>query len=509
MLAVAASVKPYALAWFIPAIGYGGWAVAAVLAAASAVLWSPLLLWGPATFGRSMTLVGDLHPEQANALNLPVLRWLAVPLELAGAFVRRWDAMVLLGSAVFCVFLFLDRWASLGYWLAVLPAAGIAIESRWSAPNAGSLWLGDRTNRVETLAGASVFPGASLERARLTGPPRDRSARWAAGMIAIFILGVAPSLGQTLLETHAHRQTQTAYTALLYAENGIDLMRPPLPILGPPGSIPQELPLVQAAGAILIDAGIGADLAMRLVGLATFVASAVLLYLLARRLMGSLGALVALGAFLFNGHAWLYARTSLIEYAATAGSLAFLYFAIRWMDGGRPATWVLATVGGMVGILAKITTGGFYLLPALLWRSPGGRWGFQRPWLWMSVIASVAIGLAWSAWAQGVREETPASGFLSMQNQLEWFFGSPGQRFDLRSWRVPLVAILTLTGFGVVLWGPLAVARARSSPQAALPAGAARPGRGGPPSPLQPLCHPRLLLGRRRADHRARNRPRR
>jgi hypothetical protein len=152
VLALAASVKPYALAWFIPAIGYGGWAVAAVLAAASAILWSPLLLWGPATFGRSLTLVGDLHPEQANALNVPVLRWVAVPLELAGAFVRRWDAMVLLGSAVFCVFLFMDRWASLGYWLAVLPAAGIAIESRWSAQNAGSLWVRDRTTPVDALA---------------------------------------------------------------------------------------------------------------------------------------------------------------------------------------------------------------------------------------------------------------------------------------------------------------------------------------------------------------------
>ena len=285
-------------------------------------------------------------------------------------------------------------------------------------------------------------------------------------MIAVFILGVAPSLGQTLLETHAHRQTQTAYTAVLYAESGIDLMRPPLPILGPPGSIPQELPLLQAAGAILIDAGIGADLAMRIIGLATFVASALLLYLLAGRLMGSLGALVALGAFLFNGHAWLYARTSLIEYAATAGSLAFLYFLIRWMDGGRLATWLLATAAGMVGILAKITTGGFYLLPALLWRSPNGRWGFQRPSVWVSVVASVAVGLAWSAWAQGVREETPASAFLSMENQVAWFFGSPEQRLDPRSWRVPLVALLTLTGFGVVLWAPFAVARARSSAQA-------------------------------------------
>ena len=51
-LAVAAALKPYAFAWFLPAIGFGGMWVTAVLAAGTAVLWTPLLLWwgGPAAF---------------------------------------------------------------------------------------------------------------------------------------------------------------------------------------------------------------------------------------------------------------------------------------------------------------------------------------------------------------------------------------------------------------------------------------------------------------------------
>lgn len=132
-LALAAGIKPYAFAWFIPAAGYGGWTVAVVLAGASAVLWSPLLVWGGEGFLRSVRLNAGVHPEPANALNVPALRWLAVPIALLGLLARRWETMVLLGAAVFCVFLFLDRWASLGYWLAVLPVAGVAIERRWSA----------------------------------------------------------------------------------------------------------------------------------------------------------------------------------------------------------------------------------------------------------------------------------------------------------------------------------------------------------------------------------------
>jgi hypothetical protein len=132
LLAIAAAIKPYAFAWFLPAIGYGGWAVAATLIALTAVLWSPLIVWGPTSLIRSMQLHIAGHRTQENALNVPILRLLAIPLSLAGLLVRRWEHAVLLGGAVFVVYLFMDRYASLGYLLAVIPAAGIAIEERWA-----------------------------------------------------------------------------------------------------------------------------------------------------------------------------------------------------------------------------------------------------------------------------------------------------------------------------------------------------------------------------------------
>ena len=132
LLGVAAAVKPYALAWFLPAVGYGGWVVAASLFGMTALLWSPLVVWGPANYLRSLQLNDSVHPVSANALNLPILRLLAIPLSLLGLFSRRWENAVLLGAAVFVVYLFSGQWASLGYWVAVIPAAGIAIERRWS-----------------------------------------------------------------------------------------------------------------------------------------------------------------------------------------------------------------------------------------------------------------------------------------------------------------------------------------------------------------------------------------
>jgi hypothetical protein len=60
---------------------------------------------------------------------------------LAALFVRRWSLAVLAGSAIFVIVLFFDTWASFGYWLAVVPITGIALESAvkgWRADNAGS-----------------------------------------------------------------------------------------------------------------------------------------------------------------------------------------------------------------------------------------------------------------------------------------------------------------------------------------------------------------------------------
>ena len=287
-----------------------------------------------------------------------------------------------------------------------------------------------------------------------------RPWHWAAGLIGLYVVGVLPSLGQSLLESHAFRQTQTAYTAVLYAERGIDLMRPPLPILGPPGVIPLEFPLFQAAGAVLMTSGLEADLAMRVAGLVAFVGTAVAVFALARHLMSPIAALLALGAFTFNAHAWVYGRASLIEYLAAGAGVAFLYFALRHMDERPRLHWALALVTGSVATLVKITTGGFYLLPALLLRTREGRWGFQTPSILILVGGAAFVGLAWSAYAQGVRAETPASDFLSLQNQPAWLFGTVAQRLDPGAWRVPLVAMLMLTGSGLVVWAPMAVLQA-------------------------------------------------
>lgn len=296
---------------------------------------------------------------------------------------------------------------------------------------------------------------------------RVPTAAAAAAMLGLYLVIVLPSLGQALLETFPFRQTQTAYTAMLYAEQRIDLLRPPLPILGPPGIIPLEFPLFQAAGAVVMRIGIEPDTAMRLVGLASFLASALLVFLVARRLLGDRGALVALGAFLFNPHALLYGRTSLIEYFATTFGLLFVLFIARWAKARRWTDWMIALVGAAGILLVKITTAPLFVLPALLWRSQNGRRTGAIASTWILLAIAGSAGLAWNLYADSVRAGNPATEFLAASNSVEWFLGSLEQRLDLGSWRIPLAVTLTLTGSAFLVWGYLAIRFAQRHAQRA------------------------------------------
>lgn len=132
-LAIAAAVKPHIAAWFVPMIGFAGWTAGAWLIGASALLWSPLLVWGLGTYIESARMVygaGEPTTGPTLGVNVPVIRLLALPVALAGILVRRWDRALLLGSAVYVMVMFFGSWAHWGYATAPVVAAGLAVESR-------------------------------------------------------------------------------------------------------------------------------------------------------------------------------------------------------------------------------------------------------------------------------------------------------------------------------------------------------------------------------------------
>jgi 4-amino-4-deoxy-L-arabinose transferase-like glycosyltransferase len=306
-------------------------------------------------------------------------------------------------------------------------------------------------------------------------------------LIAVVFLALViriPGLGMPLIEWHGWRQTQTAYTAVLFHEEGIDLFHPKVPIFGPPFEMPMEFPLVQAGAALVMDAGVAPDLAMRLTHLALFFLSAGLLYGLLRRVADEQVAVAGLIFFLFSPANILFSRTSLVEFGATAGAIGFLWAGIAWRERRRWYLWALALLAATFGMLLKPTTPVFWALPLLLWPVHGesaGLWRWVRsrldPALAILCVAPTAIALGWIAWADAIKGAQEAEAFLTSAATRLYYFSNLSQRLNpsiwYRDWEwlslyviglgaLPIVAIglrsLRRTGRAPFWWGWLLAA---------------------------------------------------
>ena len=194
---------------------------------------------------------------------------------------------------------------------------------------------------------------------------------WEFVLWILVLLSIAATryatLNQVLTEAFAFRQTQTAFQTVGFHRSGIDLLHPMVPVFGEPWTIPFEFPLFQAIASIAMSFGIPADPANRIVGLAFFVVTAFLLWLLVRKVSNPVVAAVTLVVFSFSPFALVWSRASMIEYLATALALGWVIAAIRWRDA-RHTTWLIAAVLlGAAAMAVKVTTALPWVVPILLY----------------------------------------------------------------------------------------------------------------------------------------------
>jgi len=263
------------------------------------------------------------------------------------------------------------------------------------------------------------------------------------GLLGLALVIHIPTLNQPLLETQSFRQTTTAYPALLFYQQGIDLFRPQVPVFGPPFSLPIEFPLFQAAASLVMHLGVSPDAAVRLTALVCFLLTALLVWRLLVALAGEAAGLAGLAALLFSPLGLLVSRMSLIEYMATTGSLAFVLWGLRWHESGKWRWYVAAMVAGAVGLLVKSTTGVIYLVPLAV-LVLGAWWKGRLPVARRSVYAlaivalfgiPLALAAGWTVYADGVRASNPESAWFSSSGGLAgYYLGTLQQKLDPSTW---------------------------------------------------------------------------
>ena len=279
---------------------------------------------------------------------------------------------------------------------------------------------------------------------------RKATLRWLPAVLLLTcVLIHLPTFDDPIVEHHAFRQTQTAYTARIYHEDGIDLLHPKLPVLGPPWEVPFEFPLFQAAAAMVMDVGVPEDPAMRLTGFASFLLAAVLLWLLVRRQAGPVAGVIALGVFAFSPLGITWSRTSLIEYLALAASIGFALAGLRWRERLDGRWYAFGLALGCVAALVKITTSAFWLAPfALLGYSRDGATETRRTQAaaWGLSVIPLVVGFAWTRYADAIKAASTATAWLTSSALAYWNFGDLAERTDPAAWERATLTVIVLAG---------------------------------------------------------------
>ncbi len=328
--------------------------------------------------------------------------------------------------------------------------------------------------------GLAMRQGMSVPRAANHGPGDfGKSAGWSrrrevVGVMMLLLVAVAvrlPTMTKPLLEQHSYRQTQTAYTAVLYHEEGVDLLRPKVPIFGAPFVFPMEFPLFQSLAAGVMSWGLSPDTAMRVTAFACFLLSALLLWGLVRHVGGRVAAMATLALYLFSPFALQWSRASLMEYLAVAGALGWLWAGLLWRERRRFVYAAAALAAGVIAMLVKPTTGAFWILPLLAyatategqgWRS----WVRERidPVLAALVVIPFLAAMAWTRHADAIKAANEATVWLTSSHMTSWNFGTLPQRLVWANWATVGRRVTHDLGFPIWLLplAPLVGVRTRS-----------------------------------------------
>ena len=280
-------------------------------------------------------------------------------------------------------------------------------------------------------------------------------------MLALLVIGLlirVPHLSQPFTALSSFRQTETAYPALIYHEQGINLLHPQLPVFGSPWQVPFEFPLFQAMAALVMNLGVATDLALRATGLICFMATAVAVWGLVRHLSTRTAAVIALLVFLLSPFNIWWSRSSMIEYMATALSVGYVWAGMIWIDKRQNRFAALAIVLGSLAMAVKVTSAVFWMVPLLLYWSRGPRPPLRvllRDQLNVSLVlllVPLIVCVLWTHYADGIKASSPATSWLTSEALFTWNFGTIAQRLSVHAWYDVLYPFDSLVT-GLPFWG--------------------------------------------------------
>jgi hypothetical protein len=270
---------------------------------------------------------------------------------------------------------------------------------------------------------------------------------FACAAVGLFLFIAIRYSGQTLLEAHAFRQTQTALTTYWFIQNGFSLAYE-TPVLGYPWTIPLELPFFQGVVAAWTSwFGGNLDANGRIVSAAFLLACILPLGSIVRQLGLNRHVWLIVIVLMFTGPSYLFwGRAFLIETAALFFSLTYLAL-LLWIVQHRDAGVMVVCLAAAAGVLAgtqKATLG----LPVLAFAGALFAWTHWRgahpatvrraAGFVAAVIVPLAATFIWNAYADSFKADNAIAAQRLLTEAPEarvWNFGTLEQRLRPQTWK--------------------------------------------------------------------------
>ena len=227
-------------------------------------------------------------------------------------------------------------------------------------------------------------------------PFRAVSRRTLSILLVIILAGVLARLYQVQSPLTGFRPNDTASIARNFHEHGMRILYPQIDWRGnSTGYVESEFQLYSFAVASLYGVFGVHEVIGRLVSIAVYALSALVLFGLVRRLVDDATGLLAVLFYSVATIAYYYTRSFQPDATAALGSLAGLHYFWRWTEERRPWTLLLAAAGVGVAILIKPTN--LYLgLPLLYLAYRAFGVGFlRRIEIWVFALAVTVPAVLW------------------------------------------------------------------------------------------------------------------
>ncbi len=296
----------------------------------------------------------------------------------------------------------------------------------------------------------------------------SRESKWPLAVFVVCLVYAiaAASIGwhNTVLDFIGFRQAQTALTAY-FMVGRLPCLAYETPVVGPPWSIPFELPVYQWIVAVIVTfCHTPMDETGRAVGLVFFLLTLVPAYRIFTWLGFARGhRFLALSLFVVSPFYIFWSRTFLIESTALFFSMCYLASALPAVEHPCFRRLSAAILFGVLAALVKITTCFVFSMMVLFylfhhWRVQGKE-RYRPAQLGRTVLLSMlllgipfAAGWSWTRFADEQKARNPIGRHLTTSAAVmqRWNYGSFEQRITPATWGAILTPAHYALGHGLV-----------------------------------------------------------